>query len=173
MDIYYTIEEKYLQAVDELNYGESPKALQLLNEIVSNDPAYARAHYQLGLLYYYKIGEYQAAGYHFKLCAELEPSYPDVYFHYLKLIVFLNKGNLVNTVAQTALKTPGVNHASINYLLGLHAEKNSEWRNALNYYNIALANAVTKKEHEYIDEGIERTNAKRDKLERYKYQFSS
>jgi len=27
MDILYTVEEKYLQAVEELNYGELPKAL--------------------------------------------------------------------------------------------------------------------------------------------------
>lgn len=173
MDTYYTIEEKYLQAVDELNYGESPRALQLLNEIISNDPAYARAHYQLGLLYYYNIGDYHAAGYHFRLCTELEPSYPDVYFHYLKLIVFLNKAALVKVVGPAALKTPGVNHASINYLLGLHAEKNADWRVALSHYNQALAAAVTRKEREHIDDGIERIAAKQSKLERYKYQLSS
>ena len=88
MDIYLTIEEKYLQALDELWYGEPPKALQLLNEIIANDPLYARAHYQLGKIYYYEISDYLAAGYHFKTCAELEPQFPDVYFHYLRLLLF-------------------------------------------------------------------------------------
>src|ERR1700744_4934667 len=108
MDTYHTIEEKYLQAIDELNYGDSPKALQILNEIVAHDPTYARAHYQLGLIHYYNIEDYNAAGYHLKTCTELEPNFPDVYYHYLKLIVFLNKSKLVASVAAQASKTPGV-----------------------------------------------------------------
>ena len=109
MDTYYTIEEKYLQAVDELTYGENPKALKLLNEIISNDPLYARAHYQLGKIYYYEIKDYQAAGYHFETCVSLEPSFPDVYYPYMHLVVFLNMEKKVNDVAVKALTTPGVN----------------------------------------------------------------
>ena len=73
MDIYLTIEEKYLKAVDHLNYGKITKALKLLNAIIADEPFYARAHYQLGKLYYFEINDYQAAGYHFKTCVELEP----------------------------------------------------------------------------------------------------
>lgn len=49
MDTYYTIDEKYLQAVEEYQYGESPKSLQLLNEIIAADPLYARAYFSWGL----------------------------------------------------------------------------------------------------------------------------
>lgn len=98
MDIYLTIEEKYLHAIDELSYGHRPKALQLLNEIITDDPFYARAHYQLGKLYYYEINDYQSAGYHFKTCAELEPLFPDVYYHYLSLLVFLNMEKQISLI---------------------------------------------------------------------------
>jgi hypothetical protein len=40
MDTYYTIEEKYLQAVNEAVYGETPKGLQLFKEIINSDPFY-------------------------------------------------------------------------------------------------------------------------------------
>ena len=106
MDIYLTVEEKYLQAVEEISYGENPRALQLLNEIVSADPLYARAHFQMGKLYYYEIKDYQAAGYHFKTCAELEPNFPDVYEHYLHLLVFLNMERQVQMVKDKALQVP-------------------------------------------------------------------
>ena len=85
MNTYYTIEEKYLKAVEEVNFGSTPNGLQLLREIIENDPLYARAHYQLGKIYYYELDDYQTAGYHFKTCMELEPSFPDNYFHYLDL----------------------------------------------------------------------------------------
>src|ERR1041385_4693644 len=142
MDIYLTIEEKYLQALDELWYGEPPKALQLLNEIIANDPLYARAHYQLGKIYYYEISDYQAAGYHFKTCAELEPLFPDVYYHYLRLLVFLNMEKQFRLVSGKALKIAGVNCASIYNLIGLFAEKKREWADAIEAYRNALLEAI-------------------------------
>src|ERR1700761_277085 len=132
MDTYYTSDEKYLQAVDELNFGETPKALQLLNEIISNDAFYGKAHFQLGKIYYYDIKDYQTAGYHFKTCVELEPQFPDVYFHYLHLVVFLTMEKQVNKVVEKALTIPGVNVASIYELLGFFLEKNRNWVKALN-----------------------------------------
>ncbi len=66
MDTYYNIEEKYLLAVEELKYGETPKSLQLLNEVIANDPLHARAHFQLGKIYYYDLNDYNTAGFHFK-----------------------------------------------------------------------------------------------------------
>src|SRR4051794_35728576 len=108
MDNYYSIEEKYLQAVDELSFGETPKGLNILNQIVADEPFFARAHYQLGMIYYYKIQDYQTAGYHFKTCMELEPSFPDNYTHYLDLVVFLGMEKLVATISAQALTIPGV-----------------------------------------------------------------
>jgi tetratricopeptide (TPR) repeat protein len=169
MDTYYTIEEKYLQAVDEINYGENPKGLKLLNEIISNDPLHARAHYQLGKIFYYEIKDYQAAGYHFKTCAELEPSFPDVYHHYLHLIVFLNMDKKVNEVATKALAIPGVSAAAIHNLLGLYAEKNKNWTIAINEYQSAFIEVIDKKHQEDIETSIERVKQKMQHNSSYRY----
>jgi hypothetical protein len=96
MDTYYTIEEKYLQAVEELNYGETPKSLHLLNDIIQADPLYARAHYQLGLIYYYDMQRLPNG----RLSSETvrrvgATRFPDVYIPYLQLLVFLNKESQV------------------------------------------------------------------------------
>lgn len=169
MDTYYTIEEKYLQAVDEINYGENPKGLKLLNEIINNDPLHARAHYQLGKIYYYEIKDYQAAGYHFKTCAELEPTFPDVYFHYLHLIVFLNMEKKINEVAAKALTIPGVGAASIYNLLGLFAEKNKNWTNAMQAYRNAFIEVFDKKQQEDIENSIYRVKQKMQQSNTYQY----
>jgi len=173
MDIYLTIEEKYLQAVDELWYGEPPKALQLLNEIIANDPLYARAHYQLGKIYYYEISDYQAAGYHFKTCAELEPQFPDVYYHYLRLMVFLNMEKQFKLVSEKALQVPGVNYASIYNLIGLFAEKKRVWAGAIDAYRNALLEATSKNEKDYIEECIERVKEKKRQIKKYNYELSN
>jgi len=173
MDIYLTIEEKYLQAVDELSYGENPKALQLLNEIVATEPLYARAHYQLGKLYYYEVKDYQAAGYHFKTCAELEPSFPDVYADYLHLLVFLGMGRQVQLVKEKALAVPGVDVAYIHYLAGLHAEKQKDWDSAIESYREAYLQALSKYEKDTAEECVERVKAKKSRSAKFNYELSN
>ena len=169
MDTYYTIEEKYLQAVDELIYGETPKSLHLLNDIIQADPTYARAHYQLGLIYYYDIQDYQTAGYHLKQCIELEASFPDVYLPYLDLLVFLNMENAIAAVSKKALLVPGVDHAGIYNLLGLFAEKNSNWQKAAEWYRKALLAASEKKQVAEMEEHLERIALKIKSTRQYVY----
>ena len=173
MDIYLTIEEKYLQAVEELWYGQPPKALQLLNEIINADPLYARAHYQLGKIYYYEINDYQTAGFHFKTCSELEPQFPDVYYHYLHLLVFLKMERQVQLVSEKALTIPGVNTAAIYNLIGLFAEKKKEWSVAIEAYRKAFLESTDKNEKDNIEESIERVKAKKRQSKKYNYELSN
>ena len=172
MDTYYTIEEKYLQAVDELSFGETPKGLNLLNEIISNDPLYARAHYQLGMIYYYEIKDYQTAGYHFKTCMELEPAFPDNYIHYLDLLVFLNMEKLVGTISIKALNTAGADVAGIFDLLGLFYEKNKQWNKALANYQKAFMAVTENEDKTDIERSLKRVHSKMEHTLPYTYQIT-
>jgi tetratricopeptide (TPR) repeat protein len=172
MNTYYTIEEKYLQAIDKISYGKTPKALKLLNEIISNDPLYARAHHQLGMIYYYEIKDYQTAGYHFKTCMELEPSFPDNYSHYLDLLVFLNMEKLVNAISTKALNTQGVDAAGIYDLLGLFYEKNKQWTKALEAYQKAFMEVVENNEKVDIELSLKRVKSKMKQTLAYTYQIT-
>ncbi|RFZ84852.1 hypothetical protein DYU05_04390 [Mucilaginibacter terrenus] len=161
MDTYYTIEEKYLQAVDELAYGETPKALHLLNRIVGDEPMYARAHHLLGKIYYYDLKDYQTAGYHFKTCMELEPSFPDNYIHYLSLVVFLQMDKQVDAVSARALTTPGVDTATVYEQLGLYAEKKKLWSKAKKAYRDGHMEALTKAQRDEFEEAFDRVKQKK------------
>jgi len=172
MNTYYTIEEKYLQAIDKISYGKTPKALKLLNEIISNDPLYARAHHQLGMIYYYEIKDYQTAGYHFKTCMELEPSFPDNYSHYLDLLVFLNMEKLVNAISAKALNTQGVDAAGIYDLLGLFYEKNKQWTKALEAYQKAFMEVTENNEKVDIELSLKRVKSKMKQTLAYTYQIT-
>jgi tetratricopeptide (TPR) repeat protein len=172
MDTYYTIEEKYLKAVEELNYGETPRSLKLLNEILADEPLYPRAHYQMGKLYYYDLKDYKAAGYHFKLCAELDATFPDVYYHYIKLLVFLNMDNLVNKVAQKALTVPGVYAADIYNQMALCCENNRKWNQAIAYYNNALMRVTDKQQKDEMQDNLARVKFKMQKSQAYVYHIT-
>ena len=172
MDTYYTIDEKYLQAVEEYQYGETPKSLQLLNEIIAAEPLYARAYYQLGLIYYYQLKDYQQAGYCFKTCAELEPMFPDVYVHYLKLLAFLNMEKALEAASSKALQTPGVDQCNVYILLGKQAEKNQKLTAANTYYEQAYAIATRKSALQYIDESLERLEDKRQRSAAFRYSLA-
>lgn len=142
MDIYTTVEEKYLQAVEELQWGELPKALQYFNEIVAFDATYARAYFHLGNIYHYHFKNYQTAGYYYKTCVELDNAFPDVYECYLKLVITLKMHKLVKQLAEKALSVPGVCEARIYENLGLSAEQQQNFAEASSHFKkAALLNA--------------------------------
>jgi len=173
METYYTIEEKYLQAVDEMCYGKTPVALMLLNQILAEDPLFVRAHYQIGKLYYYDLNDYNSAGYHFKLCTELEPAFPDVYFHYVNLLLFLNMERQLNLVAEKAITVPGVNVAAIYNMQGLCAEKNRKLETALVFYREGLMLVTSNDKKSELEENISRIRFKAEKSKTYNYHFSN
>lgn len=172
MSNYYTIEEKYLEAIEEIYYREAPKGLQLLREILDSDPLHARAHYQLGILYFYALKDYQAAGFHFKTCVQLEPAFPDVYVHYLGLVIFLNMTKQVNDIVQQALKVPGVNAFEIFELAGQFHEKNKSWKKARKAYEEALGEATHKSQKTAIEESLARIKEKKQRGKAYQYVLS-
>jgi len=160
MDTYYTIEEKYLLAVEELKYGETPKSLQLLNEIIANDPLHSRAHFQLGKIYYYDLNDYNTAGFHFKTSNELEPNFPDVYFHYMHLLQFLQMEKQFEVVRAKAITVPGVNLASIFLLAGLIDERHKNWTAATENYRRAFLEVIDGTLKQEIEDSIKRVSQK-------------
>lgn len=172
MDIYFTIEEKYLQAVEEYNYGTLPKTLQLLNEIVATASTFARAHYLLGKMHYNDMNDYQSAGYHYQTCVELEPSFPDAYVPYLRLLLFLNKSTLAQTVSTKALQVPGVDHSHVHEIMGQIAEKNSQWTKAAELFRKALLAADDKSQVDDVQEHIKRIELKLQSTRVYVYNLS-
>ncbi len=152
MDIFTTVEEKYLQAIEELKWGELPKAHQYFNEIIAFDPEYARAYYQLGNFNHYHFKNYQSAGYYYKRCIEIEADFPEVYEPYLKLVITLNMHKLVKQVAEQALAIPGVCAANIYESLGLYAEQQQDFKSAENYFKKAeMRNAIQDKHSIFKD----------------------
>ncbi|RBQ04608.1 tetratricopeptide repeat protein [Pedobacter miscanthi] len=169
MDIYTTVEEKYLQAIEELHWGELPKALQYFNELINFDPDYARGYFQLGDIYHERFKDYKTAGYYYKRCTELDADFPDVYEPYLKLVITLKMHNLVKQIANKALNVAGVCEAHIYESLGLHAEQQQNFAEAANYFKKAeLFNAI-QDEHSTLLEHQNRIKSKMNSTKKMVY----
>lgn len=160
MEILYTVDEKYLQAIEEMSVGELPKALHLFNEIIDTDPNYARAHYQLGYCYFYEFKNYQTAGYHFKKCIELDPAFPDSYIDYLKLLVTLKMHKTIPLIAEKAFLIPGVPVIELYELLGNCAEQQQDLIAAKEQYEKAMLVTTNQTEYESFQAHIKRISAK-------------
>ncbi len=169
MDIYITVEEKYLQAIEELHWGELPKALQYFNEIIALEPDYARAYYQLGNLYQNHFKNYQTAGYYYKNCIELDADFPDVYEPYLNLIITLKMHKLVNQIAEKALMVAGVNEARIYENLGLYEEKMQRFEAAGCYFKKATLLNNTQDDLNTFQEHQKRIQHKMDSTKKMVY----
>lgn len=171
MEILYTVDEKYLQGIEELSFGELPKALHLFNEIIDTDPNYARAHYQLGYCYFYEFKNYQTAGYHFKKCIDLDPSFPDSYIDYLKLLVILKMHKTIFLTAEKAFLIPGVPVIELYELLGNYAEQQQDFVAAKEQYEKAALATTNQAEYENFQNHIKRISAKQQSKEKVVYAY--
>jgi len=171
MDIYVTIEERYVQAVEELRYGEAAKALRLFNDLVASDESYARAYFQLGIINFYYIKDYQAAGYYFNRCIETEPGFPDVYEDFMKLLVFLNMEKKAKNIAARSLQIAGTNQRLIYQQLGLLEEKGQRWNAALDYYRKAYSYSLEKDDAEDSKADIQRVKDKISQASKFVYNY--
>jgi len=165
------MDEKYLQAIEELYYGELPKAMHLFNEIVDADPQYARAYYQLGSCYYYQFKNYQTAGYYYQKCIELEPAFPDVYEHYLKLLIVLKRQKSIEQIEQQALATPGVCQDQIYKSMGLYAEEQQNYALAKAYFQKVALVAPTSEAHSEAEKHLARIAAKQKASQQMVYAY--
>ncbi|WP_207534820.1 tetratricopeptide repeat protein [Desertivirga arenae] len=160
MDIYCTPEERYIQALEELRYGETAKSLQLFNQLLLAESSYARAYYQLGIIHYHYIKDYQAAGYYFEQCIALESNFPDAYQEFIKLLVFLNMPKKAKQIIADALVVRGIDKAFIFEQLGLLEEKNQQWKHALEAFAKAFMYALKKEKADELKETMERVKDK-------------
>lgn len=160
MDILYTVEEKYLQAMDELNYGETPKAMHLLKELIAADDTYGRAHYGLATIYHYYIKDYKAAGYYYQTGMDLDENFPDLYEDYLKLLVILQLHKKIEQVSAKALEVPGINLARIYEMIGVYEEQRQNFALAKQHYQKAALITVVDNEHDLLQGHLKRVSGK-------------
>lgn len=168
-ELFYTIEEKYIVAWNEACYGESAKAKIMAEQILDEDPGYARAHYLLGHLYYYELADFVKAKAHFEMAIGFEPALPWTYEVYLKMLVHLKRSKEALQLAAKALDVPGVCPACINKHIGHLYEKTGEFKLAIQYYREAKHACSNCCDEDALNNSLQRTERKLRSTRAFQY----
>jgi tetratricopeptide (TPR) repeat protein len=168
MNIYYTIDEKYLKAIEKIYYN-TPKAKLLLEEIVEMEPGYGKAHFHLGSIYYDYLAEYTLAVRHFDLALKFAPEFPEAYHKYLCVLNDLEDHATLLKLSEKALKVRGICKSCVYHEVGLSYEKNRLWEKALENYKEAYMHAVTEYDMERNEKDMARVMSKAKSTRKVRY----
>lgn len=170
MDIYYTIEEKYLKAIQDLGEGDIPKAKLSLEQILEDEPGFGKAHYYLACIYFDKLVNYPLALQHIELALKFDPQFPEAHQYYLGMLLDLDCHSQLLEQSQKALKAVGVCKSCVYRIVALSYEKRKQWDLALDNFRQAYLHSINKYEIAHIEECAERVKAKKKSEKKWVYQ---
>jgi len=133
-----TVESRFLKACEYIELGEVCSAKFLLDGIVMDEPAYARAHYLLGWIYHFVLADYKRAEKHLKLCKKFEPSFPHSYKVYAETLTVQDKMEELMILAKDALKIPGIDRAYMFYKMAQAKEARESYAEAIHFINKSI-----------------------------------
>ncbi len=137
MTMYYTIEERYLNAMETYFQCEYAKVKVMLEQILDEEPGFARAHFLLGIIYHGELRDLVKAEQSYQYCITFNPAFTDVYLPFMRLLSALGKHEQLEKLALQALGIEGVCKSCIYQILAQSYERNKQFSKALDYYHQA------------------------------------
>jgi len=168
-ELFYTIDEKYLCAADEVYSGNFAKGKVLLEQILEEEPGYAKAHFLLGRICFHELGEFRRAEDHFRLAIQFNPELPWTYHAYLQLLIFLNEKEKALQLVERALKINGICEACILNEKGLILERDKAFKEAALTYKRAIYLALDSCNETDFNNNLQRAERKLRGLKAYQY----
>ncbi|HUH34535.1 MAG TPA: hypothetical protein VL022_01760 [Moheibacter sp.] len=146
------------KAIDEQNLAE---AKTLLEEILTIDPAYGRAHNHLGWIYETKIKDFERAKMHYEFALKFcQDTYPVVYLNYGYLLLEHGQLDAAEKIIAKGLTVQGVDRSTLYYQKGKVAEQRMQLNRALDYYQQAYRMNVSKDLESLLSIEINRVKSK-------------
>jgi tetratricopeptide (TPR) repeat protein len=152
MDVNFRLEEMLDNADHLIREGRIDDAVNLLNEIIMEDPLYGKAHNHLGYVYETKVKDYLKAAEHYKICLQSAPDYTPVYYNYSILLSMLKRFDEQKLLLEKALLVPGINKATIMNEFAILYEGLEQWEKAIEAYREVVRSTFDNK---VIDAAIE------------------
>lgn len=123
--------DKLFLEADQLIAGSNmAAALEVLYDILNDDPSYAKAHNYLGWMYDTQLFEPKRAEDHFKHAIYFNPDYPSPYFNYFELLFLQKRYEEADKLLTRALRSTIINKDRIYYQQGRLYEAQSMYDKA-------------------------------------------
>ncbi|MGB6692310.1 MAG: tetratricopeptide repeat protein, partial [Terracidiphilus sp.] len=126
------VQDRFLAAVQAEEAGDKPRAMELYEEILEIDPAYAAAHINLGTMYFH-LRQFDRAEELYRQATAADPSY---------VLAFFDLGNVLDELQRLDESIAAYRQAialsprypDAHYNLALAYERKGEFRSALRHW---------------------------------------
>lgn len=166
------VENLFLEVGKAIDERDMSGAKDLLEEILSIDPGYGRAHNHLGWIYETKIKNFQRAKQHYSLAIKFcKGTYPVAYVNYGYLLIEFGHLEEAEKVIEEGLQTDGSDKSTLNYQKGKIAEHRQQYKVAVNHYQYAQKVCFNKDFFTLLENEINRVKRKMSFWEKISLKF--
>jgi tetratricopeptide (TPR) repeat protein len=157
--------EELLDTADLLiKEGKINEAINVLNDILSDDPLFGKAHNHLGYIYETKIRDYAKAEEHYKICLKTNPDYAAVYYNAAILYSTLKKTDELRALLTKAETVPGINRSTIHNEWAILYETEGDLEKAIEHYRKVVTGTFDNKVLDIAMESVKRCERKKSFL---------
>lgn len=129
------VENLFLEVGKAIDERDLSTAKYLLEELLSIDPGYGRAHNHLGWIYETKIKDFEKAQRHYQLAIKFcKKTYPVVYVNYGYLLIEFGHLDEAEKIINEGIRINGADLATLYYQKGKIAEHKRDFVKAYKIY---------------------------------------
>lgn len=160
MERYMDAEARFLHADMLIERGEIAEAKAILEEIISDEPGYGRAHNHLGWIIRTSFSDFERAAYHLRLAVKFAPDYPGGYLNYARLLMEVGEFEKMEEVALKALEVKGIDRAWAIFYLAVARERTAGPAEGLKALKVARDAALDEGTFKFISGEMKRVKGK-------------
>lgn len=149
----------YLKALDLYPY-ELDQVIEALNYAIGYDNDHAGAHYLLGMLNMYQLGNYGEAENNFEKALTCDLNHAWTYYSYINLLIQTGEYGRAKKLIKYAYKIKGIEKVWLKHKEGLIAENKGNYSKAKQYLNCAYERSCSKRERDFLKEELDRVESK-------------
>jgi predicted Zn-dependent protease len=153
--------EKYLKEAEQMIYdNQVNEGLQVLTDLLYDEPGYGYLHNHLGWAYLYYTADVALAELHLKMAIKFDGEYPAPYVHLGNL--FIRTGRYAEAIEylEQGVKKPNANRVTFLEATGQAYELKGEMAKAIKSYREATLASVVNHEITNLTEHIKRCRKK-------------
>jgi len=155
------LDQYILDAERAFSNNELLEGKKILEEVLSIEPTYGKAHNHMAWLYLYHYIDYTKAEVHLKLAMKYTSNYGAPYIHMAELLFQTKRYKELEQLLAKAKLVAGISEPFIFNEFGRIYEVNGKYTKAVNHYKKALLKTLDEQEFLTIRQNIKRCRKKR------------
>jgi len=154
--------ERYIQNAEKaFEQNDYLEGMRLLEEALTIEPNFGKAHNHMGWLYLYQITDWVKAETHLRLALKFAPAYSAPYMHMSYILFAKGRFEELTGLLEKAMMVGGIQKSFIYNEYGRMSEANGKLRKAVKFYKTAVRWTFNEQELNVYKDNIRRCRDKR------------